>query len=41
MSLTLPQVAVTLAAALVAYYTFDPVGHWLIDGKLLTNLTDK
>jgi Kef-type K+ transport system membrane component KefB len=34
-SLTLPQVAATLAAALVAYDTFDPEGHRLIDGKLL------
>ena len=34
-SLTLPQVAATLAAALVAYDTFDPAGHRLIDGKLL------
>lgn len=34
-SLTLPQVAATLAAALVAYDTFDPAGHRLIDNKLL------
>jgi Kef-type K+ transport system membrane component KefB len=34
-SLTLPQVAATLAAALVAYDTFDPAGHRLIDAKLL------
>jgi Kef-type K+ transport system membrane component KefB len=34
-SLTLPQVAATLAAALVAYTTFDPEGHRLIDDKLL------
>ena len=34
-SLTLPQVAATLAAALVAYDTFDPAGHRLIDDKLL------
>ena len=34
-SLTLPQVAATLAAALVAYNTFDPTGHRLIDDKLL------
>jgi Kef-type K+ transport system membrane component KefB len=34
-SLTLPQVAATLAAALVAYDTFDPGGHRLIDTKLL------
>lgn len=34
-SLTLPQVAATLAAALVAYNTFDPAGHRLIDERLL------
>lgn len=34
-SLTLPQVAATLAAALVAYNTFDPAGHRLIDENLL------
>ncbi len=34
-SLTLPQVAATLAAALVAYDTFDPAGHRLVDAKLL------
>jgi Kef-type K+ transport system membrane component KefB len=34
-SLTLPQVAATLAATLVAYNTFDPAGHRLLDDKLL------
>lgn len=34
-SLTLPQVAATLAAALVAYDTFDRAGQRLIDGRLL------
>ena len=34
-SLTLPQVAATLAAALVAYDTFNPAGQRLIDDKLL------
>jgi Kef-type K+ transport system membrane component KefB len=34
-SLTLPQVAATLAAALVAYDTFDRAGQPLIDGRLL------
>lgn len=34
-SLTLPQVAATLAAALVAYGTFDRAGQRLIDGRLL------
>jgi Kef-type K+ transport system membrane component KefB len=34
-SLTLPQVAATLAAALVAFDTFDQVGRRLIDGRLL------
>jgi Kef-type K+ transport system membrane component KefB len=34
-SLTLPQVAATLAATLVAYNTFDAAGQRLIDGKLL------
>lgn len=34
-SLTLPQVAATLAAALVAFDTFDPAGHRLIDERLL------
>ncbi len=34
-SLTLPQVAATLAAALVAFNTFDRAGHRLIDQGLL------
>ena len=34
-SLTLPQVAATLAAALVAFNTFDPAGQGLIDTRLL------
>jgi Kef-type K+ transport system membrane component KefB len=34
-SLTLPQVAATLAAALVAFDTFDPKGQRLVDGRLL------
>jgi Kef-type K+ transport system membrane component KefB len=34
-SLTLPQVAATLAAALVAYETFNRSGQRLIDGQLL------
>jgi Kef-type K+ transport system membrane component KefB len=34
-SLTLPQVAATLAAALVAYDTFNPAGQRLADGHLL------
>ena len=34
-SLTLPQVAATLAATLVAFDTFDPAGQRLIDGRLL------
>ena len=34
-SLTLPQVAATLAAALVAYDTFNPAGQRLVDGHLL------
>jgi hypothetical protein len=34
-SLTLPQVAATLAAALVGYTTFDPAGQRLIDPALL------
>jgi Kef-type K+ transport system membrane component KefB len=34
-SLTLPQVAATLAAALVAYDTFDRAGQRLIDSQLL------
>ncbi len=34
-SLTLPQVAATLAAAIVAFDTFDPAGQRLVDGELL------
>ena len=34
-SLTLPQVAATLAAALVGFNTFDPSGHRLIDDRIL------
>jgi len=34
-SLTLPQVAATLAATLVAYDTFNPTGQRLVDGHLL------
>jgi Kef-type K+ transport system membrane component KefB len=34
-SLTLPQVAATLAAALTAYKTLDPHGRRLVDGHLL------
>ena len=34
-SLTLPQVAATLAAALVAYNTFDPAGNRLLDDRML------
>jgi Kef-type K+ transport system membrane component KefB len=34
-SLTLPQVAATLAAALVAYDTFDRAGQRLVDSQLL------
>jgi hypothetical protein len=34
-SLTLPQVAATLAATLVAYDTFNPAGQRLIDSRLL------
>ena len=34
-SLTLPQVAATLAAALVGFTTFDPAGERLIDTELL------
>ena len=32
---TLPQVAATLAATLVAFNTFDPVGQRLLDSQLL------
>ena len=34
-SLTLPQVAATLAATLVAFNTFDPAHHRLLDAQLL------
>lgn len=34
-SLTLPQVAATLAAALVSYNTFNPAGERLVDARLL------
>ena len=34
-SLTWPQVAATLAATLVAFKTFDPVGQCLIDRRVL------
>jgi Kef-type K+ transport system membrane component KefB len=34
-SLTLPQVAATLAAALVAYQTFNLAGQRLLDGKMM------
>jgi Na+:H+ antiporter len=34
-SLTLPQVAATLAATLVAFNTYDPAGQRLLDGRLL------
>ncbi len=34
-SLTLPQVAATLAAALVAFKTFDPAHHRLLDNQML------
>jgi Kef-type K+ transport system membrane component KefB len=34
-SLTLPQVATTLAAALVAFHTFDPLHQRLIDDRML------
>ena len=34
-SLTLPQVAATLAATLVAYNTFDSAGHRLLDDTML------
>jgi hypothetical protein len=34
-SLTLPQVAATLAAALVGFNTFDPGGQRLIDDRVL------
>jgi Kef-type K+ transport system membrane component KefB len=34
-SLTLPQVAATLAATLVAYDTLDPAGRRLLDARML------
>jgi hypothetical protein len=34
-SLTLPQVAATLAATLAAYKTFDPNGQRLLDTQML------
>jgi hypothetical protein len=34
-SLTLPQVAATLAATLVAFNTFDPASQRLIDRRIL------
>ena len=34
-SLTLPQVAATLAATLVAYATLDAGGHRLLDDRML------
>jgi Kef-type K+ transport system membrane component KefB len=34
-SLTLPQVAATLAATLVAFHTVDPAGHPLLDRRML------
>ena len=34
-SLTLPQVAATLAATLVAYNTFNPAGQRLLDDRML------
>src|SRR5262245_14982556 len=34
-SLTLPQVATTLAATLVGFNTFNPMGERLIDGRIL------
>jgi hypothetical protein len=34
-ALTLPQVAATLAAALVAYDTRNPAGQRLLDGTML------
>ena len=34
-SLTLPQVAATLAATLVAFNTFDPAGQRLIGRRML------
>jgi Kef-type K+ transport system membrane component KefB len=37
-SLTLPQVAATLAATLVAYRTFDAAGHPLLDSRMLNGV---
>jgi Kef-type K+ transport system membrane component KefB len=37
-SLTLPQVAATLAATLVGYKTLDPAGHPLIDDRVLNSV---
>jgi Kef-type K+ transport system membrane component KefB len=37
-SLTLPQVAATLAATLVGYKTLDPAGHPLIDQNILNSV---
>jgi Kef-type K+ transport system membrane component KefB len=37
-SLTLPQVAATLAAALVGFKTLDPAGHPLIDQRILNSV---
>ena len=37
-SLTLPQVAATLAATLVGFKTFDPGGHRLIDERILNSV---
>jgi hypothetical protein len=34
-SLTLPQVATTLAATLVAFHTYDPAGQRLLDRRML------
>jgi hypothetical protein len=34
-SLTLPQVATTLAAMLIAFNTFDPLHQRLIDDRML------
>jgi len=37
-SLTLPQVAATLAATLVGVKTVDPAGHHLIDDRVLNSV---
>jgi len=34
-ALTLPQVAATLAAAIVAHHTVDPAGNRMLDGNML------